>query len=70
DGNIWTWGNNSKGQLGRTPDDNNPADKPGQAATPTGATFIAISAGTDHSMAIDNEGNTWTWGDNQYQQLG
>ena len=70
DGNIWTWGNNSKGQLGRTPDDNNPADRPGPAATPAGVTFIAISAGTDHSMAIDNEGNTWTWGDNQYQQLG
>ena len=70
DGNIWTWGNNSKGQLGRTPDDNNPADRPGPAATPAGVAFIAISAGTDHSMAIDNEGNTWTWGDNQYQQLG
>ena len=70
DGTVWTWGSNEKGQLGRTPDDSNPADRPGQAATPAGVTFIAISAGADHSTALDRDGNTWTWGDNQYSQLG
>ncbi|WP_276829394.1 InlB B-repeat-containing protein [Bifidobacterium coryneforme] len=70
DGRVWTWGSNEKGQLGRNPDSGNSSNKPGQIASPAGVTFIAISAGTDHSMAIDNEGNTWTWGDNQYQQLG
>ena len=70
DGRVWTWGNNEKEQLGRTPDDSNPADRPGPIASPAGVTFIAISAGADHSMAIDNEGNIWTWGDNQYNQLG
>ncbi|WP_033491762.1 RCC1 domain-containing protein, partial [Bifidobacterium coryneforme] len=70
DGRIWTWGSNEKGQLGRTPDDNNPADRPGKAATPAGMTFIAVSAGTDHSTALDRDGNIWTWGDNQYSQLG
>ena len=70
DGTVWTWGGNEKGQLGRTPDSGNPADRPGPAATPTGMTFIAISAGADHSTALDRGGNTWTWGDNQYQQLG
>ena len=70
DGNIWTWGNNEKGQLGRTPDSGNPADRPGPAATPAGMTFIAISAGNDHSTALDRDGNIWAWGDNQYQQLG
>ncbi|WP_160229837.1 RCC1 domain-containing protein, partial [Bifidobacterium coryneforme] len=70
DGRVWTWGSNEKGQLGRNPDSGNPSNKPGQIASPAGVTFIAISAGADHSMAIDREGNTWTWGDNQYQQLG
>ena len=70
DGRVWTWGSNGKGQLGRTPDSGNPADRPGPAATPTGMTFIAISAGADHSTALDRDGNIWAWGDNQYQQLG
>ena len=70
DGRVWTWGSNEREQLGRTPDDSNPAGKPGQAATPAGVTFIAISAGADHSTALDRDGNTWTWGDNTYRQLG
>nr|WP_181414121.1 InlB B-repeat-containing protein [Bifidobacterium indicum] len=70
DGRVWTWGSNGKGQLGRTPNSGNPADRPGPAATPTGMTFIAISAGADHSTALDRDGNIWAWGDNQYQQLG
>ena len=70
DGRVWIWGSNGKGQLGRTPDSGNPADRPGPAATPTGMTFIAISAGVDHSTALDRDGNIWAWGDNQYQQLG
>ena len=70
DGNIWTWGDNNPQRLGRNTDGSNPADRPGQARTPAGMTFIAVSAGDDHSMAIDRDGNIWTWGDNQYQQLG
>ena len=70
DGTVWTWGSNEKEQLGRTPDDNNPAGKPGPIASPASVTFIAISAGADHSTALDRDGNIWTWGDNQYQQLG
>lgn len=32
--------------------------------------IVAISAGEGHSMALDNKGNIYTWGDNQYGQLG
>ncbi|PXY81119.1 hypothetical protein DKK72_00740, partial [Bifidobacterium indicum] len=70
DGTVWTWGSNEKGQLGRTPDDSNSAGKPGQAATPAGVTFIAVSAGADHSTALDRDGNIWTWGSDQSRQLG
>ena len=72
DGNIWTWGNSEDGQLGRTPTGNNPSDKPGRAKPfkYVNMTFIAVSAGADHGMAIDRDGNIWTWGYNQYQQLG
>ena len=67
DGNIWTWGYNGGGRLGRS---TNPANRPGKAATPAGVTFIAVSAGADHSMALDRDGNIWTWGDDTYKQLG
>ena len=32
--------------------------------------FSEIVPGSDFSIAIDNEGNLWTWGDNEYGQLG
>lgn len=32
--------------------------------------FIQISTGYQHSIAIDNEGNLWTWGRNKEGQLG
>ena len=69
DGNIWTWGNNRSRQLGRSTS-SNPANKPGKADTPAGMTFIAVSAGADHSMALDRDGNIWTWGYDTYKQLG
>ncbi|WP_339352130.1 InlB B-repeat-containing protein [Bifidobacterium coryneforme] len=69
DGNIWTWGNNRSRQLGRSTS-SNPANRPGKADTPAGMTFIAVSAGADHSMALDRDGNIWTWGYDTYKQLG
>jgi alpha-tubulin suppressor-like RCC1 family protein len=32
--------------------------------------IVRISAGGDHSMALDDQGDVWTWGSNQYGQLG
>lgn len=32
--------------------------------------FKEISAGEDYSLAIDSEGYLWSWGGNQYGQLG
>jgi alpha-tubulin suppressor-like RCC1 family protein len=32
--------------------------------------IVAVSAGDCHSMALDKNGNVWTWGDNEYGQLG
>ena len=70
DGNIWTWGYDSTGQLGRPSGDTTPYGMPGRIAAPEGVKFIAISAGWQHSAALDRDGNIWTWGDNQQNQLG
>ena len=68
DGNIWTWGNDRSNQLGR--DETPNRKQPGPAATHAGVTFIAVSAGADHSMAIARDGNIWTWGYDGHRQVG
>ena len=34
------------------------------------ARFVAVSAGERHSLAIDEKGNIWAWGDNAYGKFG
>ena len=70
DGNIYTWGDNSAGQLGRTVTSNTPADKPGKADTPADVTFTSVSAGQGHTVAVDTQGDVYTWGDNTHGELG
>lgn len=65
-GNLWSWGSNTKGQLG----DGTTSDKSSPVKIKSGTKFKYISAGTAHSMAIDESGNLWTWGNNKYGQLG
>ena len=72
DGNLYTWGRNDDGQLGNgtTTNQNRPAqiDKP--QGTPEGFTWKLASLGEHHSAAIGSDGNLYTWGNNQYGQLG
>ena len=67
DGTLYTWGNNSHGQLGRvttTP----------WSATPTrigtDSDWKAAAGGTEHSLALKNDGTLHSWGDNSSGQLG
>lgn len=67
-GNAWAWGDNWTGQLG----DGTTADRltPVAVSMPSGISFIAVSAGGDHSLALDTSGNAWAWGENSAGQLG
>jgi alpha-tubulin suppressor-like RCC1 family protein len=84
-GCVYAWGRNSKnteftdygGQLGDGTE--NDSDTPvkvlsGEQDPGNPDTFlkdiVAVSAGDCHSMALDKNGNVWTWGDNEYGQLG
>ena len=72
DGNIYSWGYNSEGQLGRdtSSKDSTSADRPGLVAPPAGVRFTQVSAGFTHSFAFGSDGNLYSWGDNSDGQLG
>jgi RHS repeat-associated protein len=66
DGTVWTWGDNTYGQLG----------------VPTVAfsefplrvaglsNIVGVSAGADFSLAVQSNGKVWSWGANETGQLG
>ncbi|MCL2745799.1 MAG: hypothetical protein FWE48_01720, partial [Coriobacteriia bacterium] len=70
DGHLYSWGNNSFSQLGRTPGGANPAaNVPGRVNNPAGvpATFrweMARPGGIGTAFAIGNDGQIYSWGTN------
>ena len=75
DGNVYTWGNNDGGQLGRSSSVTSGAtivgnSRPGPVSNPIGSTFTAVSAGFNYSTALTSDGTLMTWGENVFGQLG
>ncbi|MDT7508233.1 InlB B-repeat-containing protein [Bifidobacterium sp. H6bp22N] len=71
DGNLYSWGYNNSGQLGNGTTDSSRHGTPSKVAMPAGVTkFTQISAGNDHSLTLDSDGNLYSWGYNMYGQLG
>jgi alpha-tubulin suppressor-like RCC1 family protein len=69
DGNLYTWGLNNYGQLGNG---TNASDSiPVMVTKPLGVTsWTAVAAGAFHTLAIGNDGNIYSWGYNNFGQLG
>jgi alpha-tubulin suppressor-like RCC1 family protein len=67
-GNVWSWGDNTYGQLGRST--TNPDPTPGKVTFPNGTVIVAIAAGASHALALDQPGNVWAWGNNASGALG
>ncbi|MCL2089258.1 MAG: Ig-like domain-containing protein [Oscillospiraceae bacterium] len=70
DGTVWAWGANNSGQLGtgNTTASNIPV--PVGTSVPLFENIIAVSAGQDYSLALKNDGTVWSWGANNFGQLG
>ena len=66
-GTLWTWGNNSWGQLGDGT--TTPRLTPVQEAT-VATDWNAIAVGTYHTVARKADGTLWSWGQNEFGQLG
>lgn len=72
DGTVYMWGKNEVGQLGdgTTEDRWSPVIVKGQDGIGELENIIAIDTSDKLSMALDSNGNVWTWGSNEYGQLG
>ena len=69
DGNLWAWGYNEFGQVGNGTAA--PGDFVGQPVKILeDKSIVAVSAGNDHSLALDEKGQVWAWGRNHHGQVG
>ena len=64
DGTLWTWGVNSKGQLGL----NNQVKYSSPTQIP-GTTWANVHVGKMNMMALKTDGTLWAWGWNEYGVL-
>jgi alpha-tubulin suppressor-like RCC1 family protein len=67
DGTAWSWGDNTYGQLGDAT--NKAQNKPVQVKGNI-ASVKSIASGAYHTLAIDQDGVVWAWGDNYFGELG
>ena len=72
DGTVYTWGWNRYGQLGNgtTMNSRIPVAVVTAGTPLAGKTISQIAAGNAHALAMTDDGTVYTWGWNQYGQLG
>ena len=72
-GQIYAWGSNYSGQVGNGIGtiEELPINISGEGdLAGSSARVVAISAGSDHSLAIDEAGQIYAWGSNHFGQIG
>ncbi|GEP44869.1 hypothetical protein BGE01nite_41600 [Brevifollis gellanilyticus] len=76
-GGVWTWGDQTQGQLGNGVVKSPASNMAHILTTPvditksfTSARIIRLAAGSHHNLALDSDGQLWAWGSNTHGQLG
>ena len=69
DGRLFAWGYNFYGQLGDGSSGYG-SDENAPVRIAPAETWIAVSAGNNHTAAIKADGSMWTWGNNMNGELG
>ena len=67
DGTLWGWGYNNNGLLGVA---NNNTYIVTQQQVGTDSDWKTIGGGQTHTLAVKTDGTLWSWGNNDYGQLG
>jgi len=68
DGTVWAWGKNDQFQFGNGLQTD--SGTPVQVKNLKGIASISTGGGAEHSFAIDQEGNVWSWGRNGSGETG
>jgi alpha-tubulin suppressor-like RCC1 family protein len=66
EGNVWSWGNNTEGQIGHANQTESYVPKLIHGLT----NVVSIASGYSHSIVLKEDGTVWTWGENNFGQLG
>ncbi|OQV22441.1 putative E3 ubiquitin-protein ligase HERC4 [Hypsibius exemplaris] len=69
DGALWSCGNNDFGRLGRS-NESGSFRRPGRIAALENHNVVAAAVGSDHSLALSDSGQIFTWGRNSAGQCG
>lgn len=67
DGTVWTWGDNSGGDLGLGIQT---LPGPGAQQVPALSNVVGVSAGGSHTLAVKADGTVWAWGTDYFGELG
>jgi alpha-tubulin suppressor-like RCC1 family protein len=65
-GTLWSWGNNTGGQLGLS----NTTNRSSPVQVGTLSLWTQVIGGTENTIAIQTPGTLWAWGFNNAGQLG
>lgn len=66
DGQVYSWGWNDRATLGQGHQDR--VTKPRKVLGLQGVRIVQVALGGWHALAVDDQGQCWAWGGNEYNQ--
>jgi alpha-tubulin suppressor-like RCC1 family protein len=69
-GRLWGWGLNDYGQLGDGTTVSRSVPVPVDSSAFGGKKITSLSAGLNHTVALDESGKLWAWGRNRFGAIG